>query len=358
MLLALGGCALPLLPDDNANVPLPAGLDTAADLRGVYRATLCARPAMAGSACGQTLYRFAGERGAPAAAPADPTQYRLLFVPGFLATCYAGIHSFADVADAARRAGFAADILSVGGRDGIAVNARRLAAQIDQLPSDGRRIIVIAHSKGAADTLEMFVQRPDLVPRVVAVIGVAGAFRGSPLAESLAFAYRGMYGVLPPSGCATSDGDPIGDLTYDRRRAWWAAHGATLGVPLYALATVPQPEGVSALLLLPRALLAMHSHYNDGMLLAADEVPPGGRLLGIVNADHLTAGIPYPQLPWALWFSAAPFARTDVVLAAVDVVAAEQGETPPVARSADDNSNAELRIQPRRPRSQLHQVHK
>ncbi len=77
------------------------------------------------------------------------------------------------------------------------------------------------------------------------------------------------------------------------------------------------------MLVLPHALLASRSRYNDGMLLARDQVPPGGRLLGVVDADHLTAAIPYPGgLPWALWFSDAPFPRADVILAAVDVALA------------------------------------
>ena len=65
--LALGGCALPILPSIDDDVQLPAEIAPAADLRGAYRGALCARPAMAGSACGQTLYRFAGE--VPAASP-------------------------------------------------------------------------------------------------------------------------------------------------------------------------------------------------------------------------------------------------------------------------------------------------
>ena len=333
--LALGGCAMPILPSGDADVPLPAGIAPTTDLRGAYRAALCARPAMTGSACGQTLYRFAGEVAAAAPSAAVAARYRLLFIPGFLASCFTSIHTFADVVAAARNAGFAVDELSAGGRDAIAVNARRLAEQIARLPPDGRRLIVIAHSKGAADVLEMIVQRPDLAARIHAVVGVAGAFGGSPLADSLAPFYRATFGAFPFAACAAGEGDPMADLEPARRRAWWAAHGQAIRVPMYSLVTVPAPDRLSAMLLLPQALLAAHSRYNDGMLLAADQLAPNGRLLGVVNADHVSAAIPYPPgLPWVLWFTTAPFPRADVVLAAIDVVAAQSATiaTAPVVR--------------------------
>jgi hypothetical protein len=331
--LALGGCAMPILPSGDVDVQLPAEIAPAADLRGAYRSALCARPAMAGSACGQTLYRFAGEVPATAPSAAVAARYRLLFVPGFLASCFTSIHTFADVVAAARDAGFAADELHAGGRDSVAANARGLADQIARLPEDGRRLVVIAHSKGAADVLEMIVQRPDLAARIDAVVGVAGAFGGSPFAESLALAYRATFGAYPFAACAEGEGDALADLEPAHRRAWWDAHGQAIRVPIYALVTVPTPDRLSAMLLLPQALLAARSRYNDGMLLAADQIAPGGRLLGVVNADHLSAAIPYPPgLPWVLWFTTAPFPRADVVLAAIDVVAGEHAPVAPAVR--------------------------
>ena len=63
-------------------------------------------------------------------------------------------------------------------------------------------------------------------------------------------------------------------------------------------------------------------------LLAADQLAPGVRLLGVIDADHVSAAIPYPPgLPWVLWFTTAPFPRGDVVLAAIDVIAAAQSQT-------------------------------
>jgi pimeloyl-ACP methyl ester carboxylesterase len=301
---------------------LPQGLATEHDLRGAYRAALCNRADMAGDACRQTLLSFDGEAAAPRPRAADPGRYRLLFVPGFLASCFPGIHSFADVVETARAQGFAADVLAVGGRNGVAENARLIAQQIDRLPADGRRIVLVGHSKGAVEALEMLAQRPDLAARVDGVLTVAGALQGSPLAEDLHGAYGVTLAVLPFSNCDRGEGTPVDDLTPQARRDWWSRVAPQVRTPIYSLVGLPDLDRLSPALVTPYFLLARSSRDNDGMLLVRDQVAPGGYLLGVVNADHLTIGIPYPGDAWVFVFAALPFARPQVILAAVDVIAA------------------------------------
>jgi predicted esterase len=287
-----------------------------------------------------TLHRFAGE--APGVAPprVDATRYRLLFVPGFLATCFPGIACFADVDEEAKREGFDARVLSIGGRNSIGANARMLAAQIDAMPDDGRRIVIVGHSKGAADALEMLVVRPDIAARVVAVVGIAGAFNGSPLADRLRPLYDAAIATNPLLACAAAQGDALDDLRPATRRAWWSRHRAAMRVPVYSLVAVPDPDRVSPLLLLLHTQLGSASPWNDGQLIAVDQIAPGGSLLGFVNVDHLSAAVPRPStLPWSLVWPPAGFPRADVILAAVDVAAAD---APPVVQS------------PRRPAAAVH----
>lgn len=302
---------------------LPDGLRTERDLRGAYRSALCERADVPPAACARDLRTYAGE--APGMRPpaADPTRYRLLFVPGFLAACFAGVHSFADVIEAARKEGYAADILAVGGRNGVAANARLIAQQIDRLPADGRRIVLVGHSKGAAEALQVLAERSDLAPRVAAVLSIAGALQGSPLAEELDTVYGATLGILPFANCDRGDGTPVADLTPKARAQWWSTVAPQLRTPLYSLVALPDLDRLSPSMVIPYASLARFSRDNDGMLLARDQVGPGGRLLGVVNADHLTAGIPYPGDAWVLVFAAVPFARAQVILAAIDVIANE-----------------------------------
>ena len=314
------GCATEPLPGDDVTPPLPPALAAARDLRGPFRAAFCAREAN----CEDALYRFAGERAAPQPPPADPARFRLVFVPGFLASCFPEIHTFGDVIDAARARGFAVDFVSVPGRSGVAANARDLARSLDALPDDGRRLVIVGHSKGAVDALQLLVDRPDLARRTAALLSVAGALQGSPLADRLDILYGVTFGAIPFSACTRGDGEPVLDLQREARRAWWAAHGAALRVPVYSLVSVPEMARLAPTLYPTFLALTRFSRYNDGMLLAAEQVAPSGVLLGVVDADHLSIGIPRPDaLPYALWFSPVPFPRSGAILGAIDVIAAD-----------------------------------
>jgi hypothetical protein len=320
----LAACATEPLPGDDAVPPLPVNLASVRDLRGLYRAALCQREAMGDAQCARTLYRFAGEPSAARPPAADASQFRLVFVPGFLASCFPGIHTFGDVMPAARAQGFAVDYVNVGGRSGVDHNAVELGHAIDQLPHDSRRLVIIGHSKGAVDVVALLAARPDIANRTAAVLSVAGAFMGSPLADHLDGLYRVTFGAVPFSACSKGPGDPVLDLQRAYRRAWWEQHGATVRVPVYSLVSVPEMTRLALPLYTPFLALLHLTRYNDGMLLARDEVVPSGALLGVVNADHLSIGIPRPDmLPYRLWFSPEPFPRTDVILAAIDVIAAD-----------------------------------
>jgi pimeloyl-ACP methyl ester carboxylesterase len=333
-LLAAGCASTPAVPADGsamASLPQTLTQQHVRDLRGPYRAALCARPGLR-ERCVSALQRFAGESQGIAPAHADPSRYRLLFVPGFLASCFPGIASFADVIDEARREGFDAKLLEVGGRNSIAANAELVAQQIAAQPDDGRRIVIVGHSKGAIDALEALVLRPDLAARVIAVIGVAGAFQGSPLAERLRVLYDIAIASNPLLSCAAAQGDALDDMRPSTRRKWWERHGPSLRVPVYALVAVPNPDRVSPLLALLHSQLGSASPWNDGQLIALDQIPPGGSLLGFVNADHLTAGVPRPSaLPWSAIWAPVDYPRADVILAAVDVAVAD---APPAVQSA------------------------
>lgn len=304
--------------------PLPSALAGSRDLRGIYRAALCSRADIAAEVCARALRSYDGEAPAARPPPAAAARYRLLFVPGFMASCFPLIHSFEDAADAARKAGFAAEMVPVGGRNGIAANAQIIANAIEALPADGRRLVLIGHSKGANDILELLVTRPDLAPRVEAVLTVAGALQGSPLAEDLHFAYEYTLGVVPFPACERGQGDPVADLKPATREQWWKTVGATLRTPIYSLVTLPDLDRLSPGLVLAYTLLRRYTSDNDGMLRVQDQVAASGSLLGVVNADHLSVAIPYPGYWWVFVFTSSYFPRPQAVLAALDVISAER----------------------------------
>ena len=305
--------------------PLPPGTAVDRDMRGAFRAALCSPERLPADECARVLRTYEGEAPATRPTPASPARHRLVFVPGFLASCFAGIHSFADVVSEARAAGFTADVLGVGGRNDVASNAKLIAGQIERIvASDTRRVILIGHSKGANELLQVLVDRPDIAAHVDGVLTVAGSLQGSPLASEL----QGLYGVtlaiMPLSGCDRGEGDPVADLTLEARAAWWKTNGQAITTPIYSLVTLPDISSLSFSLFWTYGRLSSSTPDNDGMLRVQDQVAPLSRLLGIVNADHLTVAIPHPGLLYLLVFSPVPFPRPQVYMAAIDVIAAQR----------------------------------
>jgi hypothetical protein len=166
-------------------------------------------------------------------------------------------------------------------------------------------------------------ERPELTDRVAAVVGVAGAYLGSRLAGRLAPAYRLLLASSPLLACAPGEGDEIDDIDHQRRAQWWIRSGSTLPVRSYAIVAAAAPARVSPVLAWTYWRLRIGAGANDGQLVADDQMPPGTLLLGIVNADHLEIAIPRVQrFPWNLLLAENAIPRAEIVLAAVDAIAA------------------------------------
>lgn len=302
-------------------VGLPAGLEALRDLRAPFRAAFCAR--VTAAECATSLRAFNGESVASAPPAVDAGRYRVLFVPGFLASCFPGIHSFGDVIEAARAQGFAAQALAVGGRDGVAANARTLAGQVARIADDGKRLVFVAHSKGALDTLAMLGENPDIAARTDAVVTIAGAVRGSPLADTLRAAYALTLAPWPFSGCERGVGDPLDDLSPAGAARLWHTMAGTMQVPVYSLVALPDLGAMSPAVVPTWLRLKATAGDNDGMVAVRDQVLPGGALLGVANADHIRVAIPYPGSAYVMLISAQPFPRAALLFAALDTIAAD-----------------------------------
>jgi hypothetical protein len=334
--MGLTGCATVQPPALTQGVPPLVATATAEgvlDLRGMYRAVLCQRLAAAPAlgrepvmGCDQVL-PDAGDETVPRAVPVPggaqlPARYRVLLVAGLFAECLgAPTRPMTDVVQALQAAGFDAIRLQAAGRGSAAANADALAVQIGALDEDSRRFLVLAYSKGLVDVLEMAVRHPDLVPRIAAVISLAGAARGTPLADEHIESYRRWVAGLPMPGCDAGTGEELLDLSRTRRAQWWAKHGAALPLPVYTLVAAPAPGRISPLLQPNYRTLARTDPRNDGQLLWFDQIAPGSRLLGFINADHWAIANPLSKsLPMLAFLFVDDVPRADIVAAAIDVV--------------------------------------
>jgi hypothetical protein len=321
-----------------ASQPIAPGLETAPpavlvtiedagvrDLRGSFRAATCSRLPDGAPACDDVLLRLPGEPAASASSPVTdlPQRYRIAFVPGFLSECFDRYaQPFADAQRALKAEGFTVDYFRVPGRGTSAENAQKLAEHFAALDGDPRPIILFAYSKGLPDTLEFVVRHPAAARRIAAVVSVAGAVNGSPLADDLASAYRELASGFPLPGCAPGSGQEIHDLRRDVRLEWWRINRGSVNVPVFALVAAPRPDRVSPATRLTYDRLARLDPRNDGKLLAQDQIAAGGYLLGFANADHWAVAVPLGEaLPsWSILYRD-NVPRPALVRGAIDVVA-------------------------------------
>ena len=327
--LTLAACATP--PVYTESTP-PTVMTTATaagvrDMRGTYREALCRRLAGSAYSCDDVLRRLAGESAPDPAFTFVPMsdlagRYRVGFVPGFMAECVKGIITpFADVLTALRNAGIDARILDVGGRGSTAENAERLALDITASADDPRPFVIVAYSKGLPDVLELLVTRPAAAARVAAVVSLAGASNGSPLADRFRSAYDLLVARFPLAGCQPGTSQALDDLRRDVRLEWWRRHAAAVSVPIFTLVTAPRRERVSPLMRPAYLTLARLEPRNDGNLVWYDQIPPGSRLLGYLDADHWGVATPYSeQIPIAGPFYADSVPRPSIIEAALEVV--------------------------------------
>jgi hypothetical protein len=296
------------------------------DLRGTFRAATCARLPAGGPPCEEVLLKLAGEAPAAPLPRADDLarRYRIAFVPGLFNECFEDLaRPFSDVQADLEARGFAVDYFAVAGRGSVAQNASQLARHFAGLRDDDRPLIVFAYSKGFVDLLDFMVRYPDLARPIGAVVSVAGASSGSPLADRMHAIYRSLGAKFPLPGCARGTGEEMLDLRPDTRIAWWQDHGASVTVPIFTLVAAPQPDRVSPATRATYNELAKIDPRNDGKLLWQDQIPPRSHLLGYVNADHWSIAVPVlKEAPQASFLFRDTAPRTALAEAAIDVVAA------------------------------------
>ena len=328
--LALAACASQAL-EPGSRDSLPAVLAGPADagvhdLRAAYRGALCPRLPPGSPPCDEVLLRLPGEGEAVAAAPRPELsgRYRIAFVPGLFSECFERVvQPFSDAQRALRAEGFDADYFRVSGRGTAAANADQIARQVDELAADPRPLIVFAYSKGLADTLEFLLRHPERAQRIAAIVSVAGAANGTPLAQRMQASYRGLAALFPFPDCAAGSGDEIDDLRPEVRLGWWRRNWHAVTVPVFALVAAPRPDRVSPATRATYHLLAQVDARNDGRLIWSDQIVPGGYLLGYANADHWAVVAPVAEAMPALSFAFRDgVPRLALVRAAIEVVGA------------------------------------
>ena len=330
----LQGCApIPLSPPDalldeifGAESGLHA-VDARAGFRRVYCDIYETRIPATGEerSCAATLRTIAPENGVIDPVPASDEigeSFAILVAPGLGYDCFERL--LGNDQELVRFAEARGHVVRVAATDGLADTVQNAAVLRDaiiglDLESGSRRLLILSYSKGTNDILEALVSYPDLADRVTAVVGVASAVGGSPLAPEAPLWTVNLLARIPGAECGTPPSGALPSLYPDVRQQWLAENALPGSVHYFSIVSLPKPEQLARGLRISYRKLAKIDPHNDGQVIARDQVIPGSRVLAFVNADHWAIALPLSRLNALLgstFFAREEFPR-DVLLDAI-----------------------------------------
>lgn len=285
---------LAFLPADGAGVD---------DQRGRFREILCAVDEAHGHElpehrpCGDILHRFTDEpagTGEPVRLGPARSKLRVAVVAGLGAECFGGfVSAFPLALERLRGLGYQTASIRVDGLSSSTNNGRQVkdaVVAMDLAPDE--RLVLVGYSKGTPDILEGLATYPEMAQHVAAVVSVAGAVNGSPLADNAPESMLSLLEYLPGSDCGAGDGGALNSMKPSTRRDVARTHKLPGTVQYYSLASFAQREQISFGLQGGYDDLAKIDPRNDSQLLFYDQIIAGGTLLGFVNADHWAVALP------------------------------------------------------------------
>ena len=190
--------------------------------------------------------------------------------------------------------------------------ARVIRDAVLAVAAEGRRCVLVGHSKGPLDAHAALVLHPETVPHTRALVSLQAPFGGTPLATDLEAkpllrklvhgAVRGLFGGSPQS---------FTDLTYAAREKFLERHGSTCPVPALSLVATTA-RAAWPLEHTRRYLEHEYGAQSDGFVAAVDAAIPGGMSVRLDGLDH--AGL---ALRWLGRSAFEPAPLTQALLALV-----------------------------------------
>lgn len=298
---------VPYTTDAAPQVLLPVSRAGIEDQRGRFREVVCAvmedhgpelphyRP------CDQVLVRV-GEEPPGTGAPVNLGNARrkliAAFVPGVGWECIQNWMKYQnEFEEQINQFDYYSYIFKVDGLSGTDTNARQIRDAIIEQAGEVelKSLVLIGYSKGAPDILTAVVDFPEIRPYVAAVVSVAGAVGGSPLAYDATEGQLDLLRHAPEADCSAGDGKGVESLRPAVRQDWLNENPLPDEIPYYSLVTYPLPDRVSSILRTTHKKLSLIDPRNDSQVIFYDQVIPGSTLMGYLNADHWAAAVPIAE---------------------------------------------------------------
>ncbi|MFC0133804.1 esterase/lipase family protein [Massilia eurypsychrophila] len=323
----LTAAAMVLWTAAHAACAAPPPVARIADARAEYRAMFCAvvQRDDPDADCSDKLRRFPDEAAAAVDTPPidSAPAVSVVIVGGLFGECLPSVPTFGDAAARLRASGYRVSHAPVLGRASAEANAAIIRAHVagERAAMPALPLVIVAYSKGVADTMTALVAYPELADSVGAFISVAGVVKGSHAADRMVWLYGATAARLPVNRCAQSDGGAVRTLTREYRTNWLATHRLP-DEPLYfSIVGLPTPARMSSVFSVFQRRLAPIDRRNDGQLIYSDAILPRGALLAYANADHFAVALALPAAG-LLGVNRNDFPRAHLVEAAVRIAQA------------------------------------
>jgi hypothetical protein len=237
----------------------------------------------------------------------------ILVVPGLSTNLWNqyGVPYLDENLGALKARGFEARRLAINTEESIAVNAAAIAAEVRVEVARGKKVLLIAHSKGGADTITALAdpRNRDLLPHVRGLMAIQPVYGGSPIADivgthSLIQAAVDQFfeRVLPVINRVDDEGsrDAVRDLRSATRQGLLRRHP----YPVDRVPTVVVRSSFSGramwkkrhvlrkpLWVFQRYLEKVKKIQSDGMVrLEWQRVPGAAREITLQDMDHFEPG--------------------------------------------------------------------
>ncbi|HBP22076.1 MAG TPA: hypothetical protein DEA08_30380 [Planctomycetes bacterium] len=221
----------------------------------------------------------------------------VLVVPGLSTNNWnkVGIPYLDENLRALRARGVEARRLGIKTENGVALNAAYIAAEIRKEAARGKKVIVMAHSKGGTDTTAALALEPDLARSVLGVIAIQPVYGGSYVADFVA-GQRQLSGTMAFVFEKVFKGEraAVLDLTHQARAAFVAAHPyPAKRVPTVVVrSSFDRRASVSTLYAPQKLIKRTKNEPSDGLVTPADQTIPGAKAtIDLDDLDHFEPGV-------------------------------------------------------------------
>jgi hypothetical protein len=234
--------------------------------------------------------RFDAALAGPLAPPADQARYLFVFVPGWL--YLANPESGADFARPRRvlaARGYAVQLAEIDENGTVEANGDALAAVLERLAGDGRRLILVSTSKAGPETQLALdrLERAGKAGDVAAWVNIGGLLNGTPLADHWDTWPRSWLAALGFAFMGRGT-ESIGSMTTGARRPRFPELRLPAELLVVTYLGAPPAADVTPGAQGDYAIIAPYGP-NDGMTLLADALVPQGVTLVERGLDHYFA---------------------------------------------------------------------